>query len=231
MIGGQGLSTALERGDGMIGGFGTMALGGALKSLFSGDMLGTVNNSSGSSSGTSTFDSRQLPAFNQSLQGSDEASRRLMELIRQLGGQRSAALQGNLDEQIASVRGMGGQALSDINRRYNSAQGGVGQNLANRGLYNSTVAPGMQALVNRERNSALGQENDRQRQYFGGLLGQRASMLDQALASQNAALAQVGSQDYGLRTLLPQAIASSRVTSQQNQEKQKRGGFLSGIFG
>jgi hypothetical protein len=227
MIGGTGMSTGASIGGSALGGAGGSTLGGFGSLLASGSLLGTKDRVN--SSGTSSFDISKLPDFYRSLEGSDQASRQLMELIRQLGGQRQQALQGNLDNQIAAVQGYGGQALRDINQRYNSAQGGVGQSLTNRGLYNSTVAPGMSALVNRERNNALGQETDRQRQYFGGLLGQRAQLLDRATSEQNNALAQVGSQDYGLRAMIPQAIANSRVST--DNQVNRKGGIFSRLFG
>lgn len=196
-------------------------------SLMSGSLLGTRDRST--SSGSSRFDMNMLPAFYQALGMTDQSSGSLANALRQAGGQRTAMLTNNLDRQLEALQGYGGQAITDINRRYNSQQGNVGQSLANRGLYNSTVAPGMSALVERERNSALGQEQDRQRQLLAGVLGQRAGALDQVQASQNQQLAQLGFQDYGLRSMLPQAIASSRVST--DRTRTTRGGLFSRLFG
>jgi hypothetical protein len=196
-------------------------------SLFNGSLLGTTDRSNGTSA--SRFDTSQLPLLNQQLGQTDIASAKLAELIRALSGQRLQQLQGNLDQQLNAVQGIGLQANRDINQRYNSQQGNVGQSLANRGLYNSTIAPGMSALVERERNAALGQERDRQRQYLGGIYGQRASALDQVNAQQNQSLGQLGMNDYQLRAMIPQQIASSRITSNNNVTK--KGGIFSSLFG
>jgi hypothetical protein len=199
--------------------------------LMSGNLFGTSDQSNTNGTSSSRFDTSQIPLFNRQLAQTDQASAQLMALIRALSGQRQQELSGNLDQQINEIRGMGAQENRDINQRYNSQQGGVGQNLANRGLYNSTVAPGMRALVERERNSALGQADARQRQYLGGVLGQRAQALDNVTAAQNQGLTQVGMQDYGLRTLIPQQIASSRVGTNQSKTTTKRGGIFSRLFG
>jgi hypothetical protein len=199
--------------------------------LMSGNLFGTQDRSNTSGSSTSRFDKSQIPLFNQQLAQSDQASAQLMALIRALGGQRQQELSGNIDQQLAEIRGMGAQENRDINQRYNSQRGNVGQGLASRGLYNSTVAPGMNALVERDRNAALGQADARQRQYLGGVLGQRAQMLDNVSASQNQGLTQVGMQDYGLRTLIPQQIASSRVSNQKSNTTTKKGGIFSRLFG
>lgn len=203
--------------------------------LMSGNLFGTTDRSNSNTNGTtaSRFDTSQIPLFNQSLGQADQASAQLMALIRALAGQRQQELAGNLDQQLAEIRGLNAQENRDINQRFNAQQGGVGQNLANRGLYNSTVAPGMRALVERERSQALGQSDARQRQLMGGVLGQRAMALDNVTANMNQGLAGVGAQDYQLRTLLPQQIASSRVSNQQTQTKatQKKGGIFSRLFG
>lgn len=179
-------------------------------------------------SGSSRFDMSQLPAFNQALQGTDAQSAQLSALIRALSGDRQAALDQGYGQQLAAMQGMGNQAVSDINRRYDSAQGGVGQSLASRGLYNSTVAPGMSALVERERNAALGQEGARQQQMLSGVLGSRTAAMDNALASRNQSLIGLGEQDYQLRSLIPSAIARSTVNTQQQTNKKK--GFFSKLF-
>lgn len=200
-------------------------------SLMNGSLLGTMDKGTSSGTSSSRFDMKMLPEYYKALGVTDQSSAGLANMLRQISGQRTASLQGNLDDQLNALQGYGNQAITDINRRYNSQQGGVGQSLANRGLYNSTVAPGMSALVERERNSALGQEQDRQRQLLAGVYGQRAQMMDQVQANQNQALAQLGFQDYGLRSILPQAIASSRVSTQKTNSVQKKGGLFSRLFG
>jgi hypothetical protein len=199
--------------------------------LMSGNLFGTQDRSNTSGSSSSRFDASQIPLFNQQLAQTDQASARLMELIRSLGGQRQQELMGNLNQQLAEMRGLNAQENRDINQRFNSQQGGVGQTMANRGLYNSTVAPGMRALVERERSQALGQSDARQRQLMGGLLGQRAQMLDSVTAGVNQGIAGAGAQDYQMRQLLPQAIASSRVGTQRSNTTTQRGGIFSRLFG
>lgn len=199
--------------------------------LMSGSLFGTKDSGTTSGTSASRFDVSQIPLFNQQLAQTDQASARLMELIRSLGGQRQQQLTGNLDQQLAEIRGLGNQENADINQRFNSQQGGVGQQMANRGLYNSTVAPGMRALVERERSQALGQADARQRQYLGNVLGQRAQMLDNVTANVNQGIAGAGAQDYQMRQLLPQAIASSRIGSNQSKSVTKKGGIFSRLFG
>ena len=214
---------------------GQMLAYGGLQGLMNGSLFGGSNTSSGNSqtSGWSGFDRSQLPLFNQALGQSDAASAQLRSQINAQNAQRMNALNTNLNQQMVNAQGYGNQAISDVNQRYNSAQGGVGQQMASRGLYNSTVAPGMSALVERERNQALGQAQARQQQYMGSLLGQRTSALDNALTQGQGTLNQLGFQDYGLRSLLPQAVAQSRTsgstTTTQSTDKKK--GLLSGLFG
>lgn len=211
--------------------FARNAIGPAMGAVGSGNLFGTQDRQFGNRSSTDRFDRTQLPFLNEQLAQTDLASARFAEMIRQLNSQRMQQLQGNLDQQMNAVQGLGQQAMRDINQRYDSRQGGVGQTMANRGLYNSTVAPGMRALVERERNNALGQEQDRQRQYFGGLLGQRAMAMDQVSAGQNQALQSLGAQDYGLRAIVPQQIASSRISNARDNTVTKRGGIFSRLFG
>jgi hypothetical protein len=208
--------------------FARNAIGPAMGAVGSGSLFGTRGTQS--SSGSTRFDMSQLPALNQQLAQSDQASQQFMEFLRQLGGQRQAGLQADLDGQLATIQGLGNQENQDINRRYNSQQGGVGQSLANRGLYNSTVAPGMRALVERERNAALGQADARQRQYLGGVLGKRAQLLDSASDQQNQSLDGVGMSNLGLRQEIPRQMISSSQITDSNQTT-KRGGIFSRLFG
>ncbi|KAA1261608.1 hypothetical protein LF1_41590 [Rubripirellula obstinata] len=209
-----------------------MAAGhGLSKSAFNGSLFGTTGTQSRNGTTSRRFDASQLGLFNKQLGVADQASAKYANFLRGLSGQRTGALRADLDRQLDAVQGYRQQEIADTNRRYDSRQGNVGQSLANRGLYNSSVAPGMNALVERERNSALGQARSRQQQYMGGIMGQRAQLLDNANVNSLNQLAQLGGQDYQLRTLLPQNIARSTVGTTTNQTTNKTGGLFSSLFG
>lgn len=183
-----------------------------------------------STSGSSYFSRSSLPFFQDTLGITDSASQNLQNQLREITGQRRANLSRALDRQLSAIQGVGDQELRNINQRYDSRRGAARQAATNRGLYNSTVRPGMEALNERERNRALGTARDRQKQILGNVLGQRAQSLDRADVDAMNLLTQLGFQDYGLRTLLPKAVASSRVSSQQSQNNE-RSGLLSRLFG
>ena len=167
----------------------------------------------------SRYDQASIPLFNQSFQEADSASARQRRYLESLVGSRSANLRDALDRQTQAMQGYG----DVVSRRYNSAQGQVGQSLASRGLYNSTIAPGMSALVERERSAALGQARQRQASMMGSLFGQQAQLMDAADAQRISQLANIGANDYRLRTLLPTSIANNRVTSTQAIRKGGKG--------
>jgi hypothetical protein len=194
-------------------------------------LFGTKGTQNGSTFGRTGFDASVLPLFGDALKTSDTASQALRNQILGLTNQRRSNLSSALQRQSNVVQGLNNQEMANINTRYNSQQGAVRQDLVSRGLNNSTIAPGMQALVERERNRALGDSNARQSSLLGNIYGQQAQSLDNVDAGQMNLLSQLGFQDYGLRALLPQAIASSRTSQSSTQGTTRNAGLLERIFG
>lgn len=186
---------------------GAEAIGKSLPPLFT----QTANSNS-----VSGYNLSQLPMLRQEIARAQQSSGGLQSLFQNLSGQRQAQLEDSINRELANAQGYGLQNIADINQRYNSMQGGASQSAASRGLYNSTALPGMRALVERERNAAIGQERGRQQSYIGNILGQRTQLFDRNMAEQNQRLAGLGSSNYSLNTLIPQTLASSRVTNTTN---------------
>jgi hypothetical protein len=198
-----------------------------------GSFLGNIDNQRQNATGmeSTRFDESSIPLFNQQMAATNQAAQQYQGQLQSLFGDRIGALQNDLAAQRNAVSGFGDQEIADINRAYGARAGAVNQSLVSRGLSNSTIAPGMQALNLREQNQALGQARSRQQQYLGSLFGQQAAMMDTARAQQAGALASVGNQQFQLQTLLPTRIATNSVSSATKSVDTRGGtGFLGRLF-
>lgn len=151
---------------------------------------------------------------------SDEASEKIRRSLEAMGAQRYQALQQDLDAQIGEARNIGLMNVRDINAAYNAQQGKANQGLISSGLFNTTVAPGMRAMVERERANSLTRARGQQAQLMTGLLGQRASALAQERSALDSALANILGSDYQIRAGLATQL------SQPDQVRKRSGGIL-----
>ena len=206
-----------------------------LSGATNGSLFGSTNSSStnGKSRSRNYITDATLNRLRGSFTETDAASGRAADVFRTINAGQRAALQRAFDEQLAAVAGVGGQEIADLNRRYNGARGAVGQRTASRGTYNTTIAPAMQAMVERERNAAVGAARDRQSRLFGQIYGQRNAQLAAAESAAAGRLSSLAMGDYQLRGLIPAALASNRTTDTRTRSKTKtkKGGLFSGLFG
>ena len=165
------------------------------------------------------FDAGARQRFNEGTKIQGAAAKKYMDQLRSMGAQRYQALQSDLDDQLFAARQVGQRVFEDINASYDAQQGAANQSLISSGLYNSTVAPGMRAMVNRERGNALQRAGGQQAQYISGILGQRAAALAAERAGLDSALSGVLGDTYGLRAGLAQQLATL-------PEVQKKSGSL-----
>jgi hypothetical protein len=128
---------------------------------------------------------RQREQYNQERQVFNTESLALQDQLMNLNAQRLASLDQNIGRQISAVQNVGNQARADVGSRYNAMQGRTGQQLGASGLYNSTVAPGMRALVERERGAAMNRVNEQQSAMLSNIYGNRAQSLDAVTAAGN----------------------------------------------
>jgi len=107
----------------------------------------------------------------------ESAGRDYIKSLRSMGAQRMSALRSDLDLQLSEAGKVGQQIARDINKSYDAQLGATGQRMISSGLSNTTVASGMDSLVNRERSNALSRFAGSQAQYISSILGQRAAAL------------------------------------------------------
>jgi hypothetical protein len=154
------------------------------------------------------FDARSRRNFEQGTALSDRASEDIRSQLAAMGAQRYRALEADYDRQLQSARDIGDQAIRDISSSYDAKMGGARQGLVSSGLFNTTVAPGVGALVNRERANAISRARSQQAAMFTGLLGQRASALAGERTALDSALSGILGQDYAIRNMLAQRLAT-----------------------
>jgi hypothetical protein len=182
-----------------------------------------------SGTGRTGFDMSSLPQFQQLFGQAQAAAGTLGQRIgTENAARRAEALRG-FDRQRSVLGDVFGQNIRNINQRYDSRLGGARQGAASSGLYNTSVLPGMSALVDRERNRALGGAYDRRAQMLGGVEGQQTQMLDQLqqqrIMQQLAPLLQL----FGTQ-LMPAQVAGG-ATATRTDQTQKSKGLLSKLFG
>jgi hypothetical protein len=170
------------------------------------------------------FDATARRNFKEGTRLSDAASKSLRDSLSRMGAQRYQALVSDYDQQLAEARKIGSQTMRDISQSYDAQAGRVGQGLISSGLYNTTVAPGLNALVNRERSAALSRAGSQQASLMTGLLGQRASALAGERSALDAALSGILGQDYSIRATLAQRLATP------SQKTERSGSILDSIF-
>ena len=61
---------------------------------------------------------------------------------------------------MTNLQGMGDQAIADVNADYQGLSSRTGQSMVDRGLTGTTIAPSMQAGIERERQGAVGRVNE-----------------------------------------------------------------------
>ena len=168
------------------------------------------------------FDPRQRQQFEDALGMSDQYSMNLQDQLQGINAQRMQDFRQGTEDQLAAVRGLERQAAQDINRSYDAMSNRAAGQAIGSGLGNTTVAPGMRALVERERGAALSRNANAQAALLSGILGQRAAGLD-AIAGQNYQTAL----NLGGERLRPRA----NLTSSLGQATQyNRPGFLGRLF-
>lgn len=153
------------------------------------------------------FDKRARQNLADAISVSDPASQMFRDQMLQLGAQRYSALESDLNRQMEEARKIGRNTFSEINRSYDALGGRTNQGLVSSGLFNSTVASGARALVNRERSRALSNAGSQQASLLTGLLGQRASMLAGERASLDNTLANSYLADFNLRNQMARGLA------------------------
>lgn len=170
------------------------------------------------------FDARSRANFEAGTKRSDAASRKYRQNISRLGAQRYQALERDYNDMLSEARNIGSLVSQDINRSFNAQLGAANQRMLSSGLASTTAAPGVAALINRERANALSRAGSQQSQLLTGLLGQRAAGLARERAVTDAALLGVRGQDYAIRNMLAQRLATPTQTSKQS------GSFFEKIF-
>jgi hypothetical protein len=170
------------------------------------------------------FDARSRANFQRGTKLSDAASRKYRQNISRLGAQRYQALERDYNDMLLEARNIGSLVSQDINRSFNAQLGAANQRMLSSGLASTTAAPGVAALINRERANALSRAGSQQSQLLTGLLGQRAAGLSRERAVTDAALLGVRGQDYAIRNMLAQRLATPTQTQKQS------GSFFEKIF-
>lgn len=170
------------------------------------------------------FDARTKRQFKEGSDISRAAADKYSDYISRLGAQRYAALDRDYMGMIEEARKIGALTASDINRSFNAQLGAAGQRMISSGLANTTVAPGVSALVNRERANALSRAGSEQARLMTGLLGQRASALYGARMATDAELLGLEGREYGIANMLAQRLATP------TQTQKKSGSFFEKVF-
>lgn len=218
-----------QRGQGVMG-----KMGGIFKTLLGNDPVTAGLNIAGTaiiagmqprrSDSFVDFDARSRSNFDQGTGISDKASRKYRQQISRLGAQRYQALERDYNNMLSEARNIGSLVSQDINQSFNAQLGAANQRMLSSGLANTTAAPGVSALINRERANALSRAGSQQSQLLTGLLGQRAAGLARERSVTDAALLGVRGQDYSIRNMLAQRLATPTQTTQ------KSGSFFESIF-
>ena len=213
-----------SRGKGKNGSGGS-GMGGGFMSFLNSDFAGDLMLGLGSPdpNGYLRLDPRQRTAFNEALGVSDQYSLGLQNQLQNMNMQRSNAYRAGVEDQLNAVRGLERQAAMDINASYNALGNRRAGQLIGSGFGNTTVAPGIRAMVERERSSALARNANAQAGLLSSILGQRAAGLDQ-IAGQNYQTAY----RLGTERLRPRAELASQLgqATQYNEP-----GLLGRIFG
>ncbi len=131
--------------------------------------------------------------------------------------------QGRQNQGMALLQGMGNQAQQNIEQQFNANRGNIGQNLASRGLGNSTVLDSMLTGNERERANATGNLQDQLRQQalgtYSNLSGDVLDTQQQGLGMRNAAAG--NALDTG--TQLAQGLSGDVLNTQQGLLGQRTG--------
>lgn len=135
--------------------------------------------------------------------------------IRKMGAQRMNALRKDLDIQLQEAKKVGRQIGRDISSGFDAQANAANQRMLSSGLSNTTVASGMNALVNRERGNALSRFAGQQASYISGILGQRASALAAERNFLDSQLSPIMGSDFSLRNMRAQRMGMSGTTSQE----------------
>jgi hypothetical protein len=102
-----------------------------------------------------------------------DTSTSLLDQLRAMQGQQQTAQQGKESEQLGLVDAFGGTEKRRIRQGAVQAGASANQNLVSRGLGNSTIVNSVQQGIQRDKQTALGDVNERKALMQASIIGQR----------------------------------------------------------